>query len=350
MLKLRRVSIATGIVVVGGICAAGPALADDGYGSTTCNQTPAPVCDLGAGRGGDTKPSNPGDGAKPGTGRKPERPGTGNPDTSHSGPGDTLIDGNSNLAKCSYVKSDFQPPSGGVITAAVAKPLNADTGTSQSAVLTRPAAGGVVLAQAAQPAQGPQGAWYVWKCAGPGAVDALYRPPKWIADGQQPVQAQLPSPAELAQMARKQLRLPTPTIAANPVGDQLVNLPTWMWLASGWGPVSATASVPGVSVTATATPTSVTWSMGDGSTVTCTGAGTPFRTGSDPKAPSPDCGHTYRTSSAKQAGQAFPVAATVRWTVAWAGAGQGGTFPGLTTTGNAVLRVAESQALNNGGG
>ncbi|GAA5110823.1 hypothetical protein GCM10025762_19140 [Haloechinothrix salitolerans] len=345
MLKLRRVSIVAGLVVVGGICGVAPALADGGYGSTTCDQTPAPVCDLGAGKGGDnSKPGNPGNGNKPG------RPGTGNPGKGNSNPGDTIIGGNSNLAKCSYVKSDYQPPSGGVVTAAFTKPLNTGGATVQPAVFTRPAAGGVVLAQAAQPAQGQQGSWYVWQCSTAGVTDGLYRPPVWIADGQQPGAAQLPSPAELAQMARKQLRLPTPTIAANPVGDQLVNLPTWMWLSSGWGPVSATASVPGVSVTATATPTSVTWSMGDGSTVTCTGAGTPFRAGSDPKAPSPDCGHTYRTSSAKQAGQAFPVAATVHWTVTWAGAGQGGTFPDLTTTGNAAFRVAESQALNNGGG
>jgi hypothetical protein len=122
-----------------------------------------------------------------------------------------------------------------------------------------------------------------------------------------------------------------------------------MWLSSGWGPVSATATVPGVSVTATATPTSVVWSMGDGSTVTCTDAGTPFSPGTAPTASSPDCGHTYRTSSASQAGQAFPVSATVYWTVTWAGAGQGGVFPDLTTTGNAAFRVAESQALNNGG-
>jgi hypothetical protein len=151
-------------------------------------------------------------------------------------------------------------------------------------------------------------------------------------------------------MAYNQLRLPTPAIAANPAGEQLVNLPTWLLLSSGWVRVSATASVPGVSVTAVATPTSVSWSMGDGSTVTCTGAGTPFQPSKDPKASSPDCGHTYRTSSASQPSQAFPVVATVHWTVTWSGAGQGGTFPDMTTTGNAAFRVAESQALNNDGG
>ncbi|MFD8494977.1 hypothetical protein [Amycolatopsis sp. NPDC059657] len=285
-------------------------------------------------------------GEKPGNGNKnPGKPGSG---SGGKDSGDTLIGGKSNLASCSYVKSNYQPPAGGVAMAAYTKPANSGGDVVRPVAYARPSTSGVVQL-AAQPAAGKPGAWYVWQCSTSGVRDGLYRPPVWIADGQAPGAAALPSPAELAQMARKQLRLPTPTIAANPAGDQLVNLPTWMWLSGGWGPVSATASVPGVSVTAVATPTSVSWSMGDGTTVTCRGAGTPFRAGSDPKASSPDCGHTYRISSARQAGQAFPVAATVHWTISWSGAGQGGTFPDMTTTGDAAFRVAESQALNNGG-
>jgi hypothetical protein len=157
------------------------------------------------------------------------------------------------------------------------------------------------------------------------------------------------SPEQVAQMARNRLWLPAPNISANPVGEQLVNLPTWLWVST-WHPVSATAAVPGVSVTAIATPTSVSWSMGDGTVVTCAGPGTPFRPGGDPTAPSPTCGHTYGISSANQPRHAFSVTATVHWTVTWSGAGQSGTFPDLTTTGNAAFRVAESQALNNNGG
>ncbi|SDJ02072.1 hypothetical protein SAMN05192558_10489 [Actinokineospora alba] len=347
MLRLRSVSIVTGLVVVGGICGVAPAFADGGYGNTTCNQMPAPVCDLGAGKGGgDSKPGN-----TAGKGNQvPDRPGSGDSGNGQRGTGDVIIGGDSNLASCSYVKSDYQPPSDGVVTIAFTKPLDTGGGV-QPAVFTRPVAGGVVAARAAaQPVPGQPGAWYLWKCSTAGVADGLFRPPVWIADGQQPGAALLPSPAELAAMARKQLRLPTPTIAANPAADQLVNLPTWMWLSSGWGLVSATAAVPGVSVTAVARPTSVTWAMGDGGTVTCSGAGTAFRSGTDPKSPSPDCGHTYRHSSAGQPGQKYPVAARVHWTVNWSGAGQSGTFPDLTTTGNAAFTVAESQALNNGGG
>lgn len=150
------------------------------------------------------------------------------------------------------------------------------------------------------------------------------------------------TPAQVARLARNQLRLPLPQIGSNPAGDQLVNLPTWLYLAGEWQPRSATASVPGISVTATASPASVTWSMGDGTSVECRGPGTDYR-GSDPRAESPQCGHTYRRSSGHTT---FPVAATIHWRVTWSGAGQTGTLPELTTTSTAGLRVRESQALN----
>ncbi|MEC3974314.1 hypothetical protein [Amycolatopsis sp. H20-H5] len=179
----------------------------------------------------------------------------------------------------------------------------------------------------------------------------MYHAPVWLPDGQQtPAAAPLPSPAELAQVARSQLKLPSPEIVTNPRGDQLVTLPTWLWLAGGWDQQSATAAVPGVSVTAVAKPTSLVWAMGDGATVTCGNGGTPFPASGDPRATSPDCGHTYRASSAGKPNNAYPVTATVHWSISWAGAGQAGTFPDMTTTANAAFRVAESQALNTGGG
>ncbi|MEU5001542.1 hypothetical protein [Streptomyces sp. NPDC021622] len=157
----------------------------------------------------------------------------------------------------------------------------------------------------------------------------------------------------MAQQAREQLRLPSPDISMSPAGEQLVKLPTWLWLARGsWEPVSATAAVPGVSVTAVARPAKVVWKLGDGSSVTCRGPGTPYDEGvrkkgpEDPGRASPDCGHTYRSSSAGQPAGAYTVSATIHWTVTWAGAGDSGTFPGMTTTSTAQVRVAESQALN----
>lgn len=199
-----------------------------------------------------------------------------------------------------------------------------------------------------QPPQGQtkeSGGWFMVVCS-PDGKDPDSHGPVWIPAGAT-TQPTL-SPEQVAEIARKRLRLPAPTIAASPSGTQLVRLPTWLWLSGGWTPAEETASVPGVSVTAVAKPTSVTWSMGDGNTVTCSGPGTAFRVGTDPKSGSPDCGHTYRRSSAGEPGQAFAVSATVHWTVTWSGAGQAGTFPGLTTTNSTSFRVAESQALNTG--
>lgn len=196
------------------------------------------------------------------------------------------------------------------------------------------------------PAPRPEepGGWFMVLCS-PDGKDPDSHGPVWVPAGRVPVV----SPAELARTARERLRLPAPQIERSPAKDQLVHLPTWLWLSGGWQPVSATASVPGLSVTAVATPLSVAWSMGDGSTVTCDGPGTRYQTVADPKATSPDCGHIYRRSSANQTGQAFAVTATVHWTVAWSGAGQSGVFSNMTTTDSTRLRVAQSQALNNGG-
>jgi hypothetical protein len=342
MLTSTRAGATVGIVLIAMLASSAPALADI-YGNVDCSQSPTPDCLLGAGKTGHG--GNPGS-TPGGDNHTPSHKGSGGSSGSDgTGNGDTIIGGGSSLANCSYVPSDYQPPSG-VIPAAFVRPSKHDATAVQPAVFARSSIGLRVVPVAAP---GRSGAWYVWKCSGPGTADAVYRPPVWIPAGQQPGAVALPSPAELAAVAHRQLRLPTPAIAANPVGDQLVNLATWLWLSSGWGPVSATASVPGVSVTAVATPRSVVWSMGDGSTVTCTGAGTPFRPGTDPKAASPDCGHTYRVSSAGQPREAFRVAATVHWSVTWSGAGQSGTFPDMTTTGEAAFRVAEAQALNTGG-
>ena len=114
-------------------------------------------------------------------------------------------------------------------------------------------------------------------------------------------------------------------------------------------PKSKTGTVPGKSVTAT--PVSVAWHPGDGSTVTCHGAGTPYASTDDPAAASPDCGHTYTSSSAGQPGGAFQATATITWDITWQGAGgAGGVLPPLFTTATAAFRVAESQALNTSGG
>jgi hypothetical protein len=155
-----------------------------------------------------------------------------------------------------------------------------------------------------------------------------------------------PSPETLARQARARLDLPEAVIRLNPPADQLVNLPIWLTLdRSSWTVQSATAAVPGVSVTATARPVQAIWSMGDGGSVVCNGPGTEWKPGTDPSAASPDCGYTYRRSSIGAAGGRFAVSVAVTWVVTWAGAGQAGLIPGLTTTGAMRVAVQESQAV-----
>lgn len=211
----------------------------------------------------------------------------------------------------------------------------------------RPASG-LLPPPKGQPAR--SGGWYVSVCSGfrsgiPGG--GMSYPPIWVTGrSNRPAP---PSPEEMARRAENQLALPVPKIMLSPAGQQLVNLPTWLAIdRSSYTARSATAAVPGVSVTATARPMSVVWSTGDGAAVSCRGPGSAFRAGDDPASASPTCGHTYRVSSASQPGAVFTVRATVHWSVSWSGAGQGGTFPGLTTTASARVPVAESQALTSG--
>ncbi|AXK37718.1 hypothetical protein DVA86_28080 [Streptomyces armeniacus] len=322
-----------------------PAFADGGWGSVQCDQNPHPGCELGAGREGSERGVPPkGHGEDPdqrsegsgGSGdRRREEPEYSNPDW--------------NRADCSYERSGYKPPTDS--PAAYEGPSSGRAPAVQPAVFES-AAEPPTAETAAEPKPGEKGAWYVYRCEGGGVRDALYQPPVWIPDGEEEDGPEV-SPTALAEQARSQLRLPSLSIKRSPAAEQLVNLPTWLWLERGrWRKVSATASVPGVSVTVTARPTAVDWSMGDGSSRTCKGPGTPYGTGpgakgaAQPKNASPDCGHTYRASSAGEPDEAYPVSATVRWSLAWSGAGESGAFPGLTTTSSAAFRVEESQAVN----
>ncbi|CCH17767.1 conserved hypothetical protein [Micromonospora lupini str. Lupac 08] len=187
------------------------------------------------------------------------------------------------------------------------------------------------------------GAWYSRHCINDGG--ASERLPVWIAD------AQSPDPAVLARSAISRLDLPVPAIRANPAppAAQLLNVPTWLWLEGpSYRARSATASVPGLSVTATASPSKVRWSTGDGASFTCSGAGTPWRAGMDPAVAS-SCSHTYKVPSNGQPGGVYEVRATVTWEIGWVGGGTSGSVDPVTTTATVPLRVQRSSALNGAG-
>ncbi|MFF2174768.1 hypothetical protein [[Kitasatospora] papulosa] len=86
--------------------------------------------------------------------------------------------------------------------------------------------------------------------------------------------------------------------------------------------------------------------MGDGTTVTCRGPGTPYRQ-SRGKAMSPDCGHLYEQPSYEQPGGRFQGTATAAWTVTWTAPvlNDGGIFTEIRTTPFTAV-VHEVQVVN----
>ena len=149
---------------------------------------------------------------------------------------------------------------------------------------------------------------------------------------------------QIAHQARASLSLDDPVIAMSPDVDTpvLVHVPVWMWIDSDhWQERSATASVPGGSVTVTATPTSVAWHMGEGTLVECEGPGTPYDPITHaPDAVSPDCGQTFSTIGTVQ------VSAQISWETQWtSSSGEGGSLPSLTTETSTSVRVIESSGV-----
>jgi len=145
--------------------------------------------------------------------------------------------------------------------------------------------------------------------------------------------------------------LPPPIQTMPPEGSEgaIVGVPVWMWVEAGvttTGTNSASASAGGVTVTAVANVTEVSWEMGDGWTVIC-GIGTPYD-GSG--SPSPTCGHVYEVKSTKSdPNGVYTLTATSTWTIIWSGGGQSGTeVLELSSTG--TLRVTEINVLNVPGG
>lgn len=155
-------------------------------------------------------------------------------------------------------------------------------------------------------------------------------------------------PAVLAQEAVEKLPLRGADIgiAPKPGKTGLVGLPTWMWNTPSdrtAGPISASATAGAVTVTATARVSKIVWDMGDGSSVTCTRPGTPYKAAYG-KRESPDCGHVYSTTSRGKPGNKFHVTATSTWDIHWTGGGQEGDLT-ATRTSETDIAIGELQVL-----
>ena len=84
--------------------------------------------------------------------------------------------------------------------------------------------------------------------------------------------------------------------------------------------------------------------MGDGTKVTCTTAGTPYKAAYG-NTKSPDCGHVYEKSSSTKPGGKYTVTATSDWVITWEGAGQTGTIRLNGLTRSVAIAVGEAQVL-----
>jgi hypothetical protein len=195
---------------------------------------------------------------------------------------------------------------------------------------------GVALADTVQGRPPGDGFWSMQFCDGRSVGW------QWNAGGAPMIPASV-----LGQRAAADLAVPGCEIGTSPRADYLiVRFETWLWVACAWAQVSATANVPGLSATATASPREVVWEMGDGSTVACDNPGTPWNPALSAEQQRPSCSYTYRTSSAGQPGNAYVVTATVRWAVSWSASdGEGGTLPGVSRSSSLPVQVGEVQAV-----
>jgi hypothetical protein len=168
-------------------------------------------------------------------------------------------------------------------------------------------------------------------------------------------------PASLIDALRERARdsVPFPVLAQRsaPSGERdapfITQLPTWLWVdGAAWHPIQADAAIPGiVTVTATGTPTRISWDPGTGDlAVWCEGAGVPYDRTRPDDAQTTDCSYTFRHSSAVAPnGRTYSVTLGVEWAISWncsPGCG-GGPMPPITINTTREVWVAELQALNN---
>lgn len=194
-----------------------------------------------------------------------------------------------------------------------------------------PAEGG-----ASRPGDG-EGTWYRKSCPS-GSATVLWVP---VGGGV--------SPRVLAEDALDLATIPLPAAQINPPpgSDQIVNVPSWLWVENFLA-VTATASVGAVSVTVTARPVRVDWAMGNGDKVTCNDGGVAYDASRSPNEQHTTCSYTYRSSSAVRPSGMFSIRATAVWHVTWVASGVNATGDlGLINRSTDIaVRVAEIQTVN----
>ncbi|MET8948998.1 hypothetical protein ABZX30_37170 [Streptomyces sp. NPDC004542] len=183
------------------------------------------------------------------------------------------------------------------------------------------------------------------------------KPIFWVDTGDDPP-ADVPQAVTskvFAELAYNEIHVPGTKVTLAPANTTKVNLPTWAWLdGARFKPVSVTASIPvlGISATTTAEPVSLRIAPGtsDAETYPASGVcqikdgtiGESYAKGKSDE--TPPCGVNYLRSSGDGS---YPLKATITWKIHWTGTGTtGGDLPDGTfgTTQNVV--VQEIQAVN----
>ncbi|MFD5814521.1 hypothetical protein [Streptomyces sp. NPDC127038] len=180
----------------------------------------------------------------------------------------------------------------------------------------------------------------------------------WVDKGAAPP-ANIPqavTPQTLAQLAYGEIRVPSTKVDLAPAGTTKVNLPTWAWLDTAkFKPVSVTASVPllNVSATTTAEPVSLRIEPGtaDAQTYPASGVceikgdriGEAYAKGR--AGDTPPCGVKYLRSSGDGS---YKLRATITWKIHWTGTGvpDARDLPDGTFGADQDVVVQEIQSIN----
>ncbi|MEY2246287.1 hypothetical protein AB8A21_25710 [Streptomyces sp. BF23-18] len=180
----------------------------------------------------------------------------------------------------------------------------------------------------------------------------------WVDTGEAPP-ADIPeaiTPEMLAQLAYAEIRVPSTKVDLAPAGTTKVNLPTWAWLDTAkFKPVSVTASVPllGVTATTTAEPVSLKIEPGTADAQTYPASGVCEITGDrigeayakGKAGETPPCGVKYLRSSGDAS---YKLRATITWKIHWTGTGvpDARNLPDGTFGADQDVVVQEIQSIN----
>ncbi|MFE6872445.1 hypothetical protein ACFVFS_38615 [Kitasatospora sp. NPDC057692] len=198
-----------------------------------------------------------------------------------------------------------------------------------------------------------------WKGNDP-AKGALYNRTCVFSDGSQGApeevyltQSPIPQPPDPKKMAyeiKAETVFDPPVLGVAPKNDPVVGGNVWLWLADPKTPRPEPLTRDGLTVALKPRLASVKWTFGDGTSVTCKGAaaaGTPY----GPEyggAPSPTCGHVFRTGSGTKRGGVFTGSVEAVWMndVTVSDGTRVDPIEVRVNVQNVGFRVAEVQVLN----